>query len=201
MSAFKLQTFWQNQLRSTTFKVAIVMVGSPTRFARDVMACPRLAFLPTISSNPTFLLKDITRPNPPQASGATNGVPSNSASLSMTFWVEYVGLEHFNDLRDVLKKLHGVQFNMAGNKFVGIDIKWDYATHRYCISMPGYIENPLIKFNHPRSTKPRLLLHKCLLNAYGDKAQLTPMADTSEQFNLPQKGCIQEIVGLLLYYA
>jgi hypothetical protein len=90
---------------------------------------------------------------------------------------------------------------MAGNKFVGIDIKWDYTTRRCCISMPGYIENLLIKFIHPCPTKPHLLLHNCLQITCGAKAQLTPMADTSEQLDLHQKRCIQEIVGLLLYYA
>jgi hypothetical protein len=39
-----------------------------------------LAFLPTISSDSTFLLSDIMRPTPPQASGATNGILSNSVS-------------------------------------------------------------------------------------------------------------------------
>jgi hypothetical protein len=39
------------------------------------------------------------------------------------FGVEYVGVEHFNYLRDVLKKFHGVLFNMAGKKIAGIGIK------------------------------------------------------------------------------
>jgi hypothetical protein len=72
------------------------------------------------------------------------------------FGVEYVGIEHFTHLLDVLKKFHGVQFNMAGDKFAGINIKWDYANCRCRISMPGYIENLLIKFKHPRPIKPRL---------------------------------------------
>jgi len=45
---------------------------------------------------------------------------------------------------------------MAGDKFAGIHIKWDYANHRCRISMPGYIENLLIKFKHPHPHKPRL---------------------------------------------
>jgi hypothetical protein len=67
--------------------------------------------------------------------------------------------------------------------------------------MPGYIMNLLIMFKHPRLTKPHLLPHKCLLIAYGAKAQLTAMADTSERLDLHQKHHIQETVGLLLYYA
>jgi hypothetical protein len=38
------------------------------------------------------------------------------------FGVEYVEIEQFNHLLDLLKKFHGVQFNMAGDKFAGIDI-------------------------------------------------------------------------------
>ena len=67
--------------------------------------------------------------------------------------------------------------------------------------MPGYIENLVIKFKHPRSTKPCLLPHKCLLITYGAKAKLTPTANTSERNNVHRKRCIQEIVGSLLYYA
>ncbi len=80
---------------------------------------------------------------------------------------------------------------MAGNKFAGIDIKWDYATRQCCISMPGYIENLLIKFKHSRPTKPRLLPQKCLPIAYGAKAQLTPDANTSELLDEHCKCCIQ----------
>jgi hypothetical protein len=68
--------------------------------------------------------------------------------------------------------------------------------------MPGYIENLLIKFKHPRPVKPRLspYKYKCLPITYGVKAQLTPEADTSELLDEHRKCCIQEIVGSLLYY-
>jgi hypothetical protein len=117
------------------------------------------------------------------------------------FGVEYVGIEHFNHLLDLLKKFHGVQCNMAGDKFAGIDIKWDYVKHQCCISMPGYIENLLIKFKHPRPSKPRLSLYKCIPISYGAKAQLTPKADASERLDKHRKHRIQEILGSLLYYA
>jgi hypothetical protein len=165
----KLRTFRWNSSRSTTFKVMIMPSGSTLRFAKAVMAFPRPAFLPKISSNPAFLLKDITRRNPPQV-WHHKWHPIQFSLIVDDFGAEYVGIEHFNHLRDVLKKFHGVQFNMAGNKFVGIDIKWDYATRRCCISIPGYIKNLLIKFKHPCQTKPCLALHKCLPIAYGAKA-------------------------------
>ncbi len=117
------------------------------------------------------------------------------------FGVKYVGIEHFNHLMDLLKKYHGVQFNMVGDKFVGINIKWDYAGQRCRISMEGYIKSLLIKFKHPCPTKSRLSPYKCAPNAYGVKAQLTPEMNTSKLLDDNRKQCIQEIIGSLLYYS
>ncbi len=90
---------------------------------------------------------------------------------------------------------------MTGDKFLGIDIKWDYVGHRCWISMPDYIENLLIKFKHPRPTKPHCSPYKCLLIAYGTKDQLTPEANTSDLLDDHCKHCVQEIIGFLLYCA
>ena len=67
--------------------------------------------------------------------------------------------------------------------------------------MPGYIENLLIKFKHPRPSKPCLSPYKCMSISYGAKAQLTPVANASERLDKHRKCRIQEIVDLLLYYA
>jgi hypothetical protein len=69
------------------------------------------------------------------------------------FGVKYVGLEYFNYLLSILKKFHGVQYNMASNKFSGMDIDWNYAACRCRISMPGYISTLLLKFKHPHPAK------------------------------------------------
>jgi hypothetical protein len=114
------------------------------------------------------------------------------------FGVKYVGIEHFNHLLDVLKKFHGVQFNMAGDKFAGSNIKWDYANRSCCISMPGYIETCSLSSNVPvQSSHVSPLTSVC---QSGAKAQLTPEADASELLNEHRKRCIQKIVSSLLYY-
>ena len=117
------------------------------------------------------------------------------------FGVEYVGIEQFNFLLDLLKKYHGVQFNMAGDKLAGISITWDYVGKRCHLSMPGYIENLLIKFKHPRPLKRRLSPYACLPISYGATSQLAPKADTSSLLDDDHKHRIQEIFGSLLYYA
>ncbi len=117
------------------------------------------------------------------------------------FGKEYVGLEHFTYFLDILKKFHGVQYNMAGNRFAGMDIKWNYASCCCRISMPGYISLLLLKYKHPQSAKPRLSPCKCLPIAYGAKLHITPDPDASELLDANCKRHVQEIVGSLLYYA
>jgi hypothetical protein len=117
------------------------------------------------------------------------------------FSVEYAGLEHFNYLLSVLKKFHGVQYNMAGDKFSGMDIEWDYTACRCHISMPGYISKLLLKFKHPHPVKPWLTPYKCLPISYGTKSHITPDPDFLELPNASRKCCVQENVGSLLYYA
>jgi hypothetical protein len=67
--------------------------------------------------------------------------------------------------------------------------------------MPGYIDNFLIKFKHPRPSKPRLSPHACLPIAYGATTQFAPDNDSSALLPADRKRRIQEIVGSLLYYA
>jgi hypothetical protein len=117
------------------------------------------------------------------------------------FGVEYVGVEHFDYLLNLLKKFHGVQFNMAGDKLAGILIQWDYPGKRCRLSMPGYIDNLLLKFKHPLPTKPRRSPYACLPISYGAKTQLTPEVATAALLDDTRKHRIQEIGGSLLYYA
>jgi hypothetical protein len=117
------------------------------------------------------------------------------------FGIEYVGMKHFNFLLNLLKKYHGVQCNMAGDKLAGIAMRWDYPRKRCQLSMPGYIDNSLIKFKHPCPCKTHFSPYKCLPISYGAKTQLTPESDTSELLDDSCKHRIHEIVGSLLYYA
>ena len=45
-----------------------------------------------------------------------SGHPIQFCLIVDDFGVEYVGMEHFDYLRNLLQKYHGVQFNMAGDK-------------------------------------------------------------------------------------
>ena len=130
-----------------------------------------------------------------------SGRPIQFCLIVDNFGVEYVGMEHFDYLRNLLQKYHGVQFNMAGDKFAGISVKWD-SIHRRCrLSMPGYIDNLLLKVKHRRPSKPRLSPYKCSPISYGAKTQFTPEIDTSPLLGDKRRLHILKIVGSLLYYA
>ncbi len=117
------------------------------------------------------------------------------------FGVKYVGIEHFNFLLELLKKIHGAQCNMAGDKLAGIAIQWDYPGKCCRLSIPGYIDNLLLKFKHPRPCKPQLSPYTCLPIFYGTKTQFSADDDTSAHLDDARKHRIQEIIGSLLYYA
>ncbi len=79
-------------------------------------------------------------------------------------------------------------------------IQWDYPGKCCRLSMPGYIDNLLLKFNTlacPSHVSP----YACLPISYGSKSQLTPESDTSTLLDNKRKLRIQKIVGSLLYYA
>ena len=90
---------------------------------------------------------------------------------------------------------------MAGDKFAGMKIDWDYKACKCQISMPGYIGKLLLQLKHPQPRRRQLSPYKCLPIVYGAKQQLTPLQDTSEPLSNDRKQRIQEIVGALLYYA
>jgi hypothetical protein len=90
---------------------------------------------------------------------------------------------------------------MAGDKLASIAIQWDYPGKRCHLSMPGYIDNLLLKFKHPHPLKPRLSPYACLLISYGTKTQFSPDEDISALLDDTRKHRIQEIIGSLLCYA
>jgi hypothetical protein len=51
------------------------------------------------------------------------------------FGIEYVGIEHFHHLLELLKKYHQIQTNMAGDKIAGINVQWDFPGRRVRIDM------------------------------------------------------------------
>ena len=67
--------------------------------------------------------------------------------------------------------------------------------------MKGYINEMLLKYDHPRLCKPQHAPHAHHKITYGAKEQLIPDADTSQPLDETGIKCIKGIIGSLLYYA
>jgi hypothetical protein len=64
------------------------------------------------------------------------------------FGVKYVGREHAEHLKQVLEEHYKVTADWAGERYVGIHMKWDYSNNKVHLYMPGYVKKALIQFGH-----------------------------------------------------
>ena len=114
------------------------------------------------------------------------------------FGVKYVGNDHFEHLCDALRDLYEIRVDKTGSTYLGMTLKWDYKNQHVDISMPGYVEKAIRRFqNVPTGNQkapfpaPQMQFGK----------QYTPPPDISQK--LPQSAAkhIQQVVGTFLYYA
>eukprot|EP00957_Ditylum_brightwellii_P064689 4909734-Ditylum_brightwellii.AAC.1 len=69
------------------------------------------------------------------------------------------------------------------------------------LSMPGYIEAALQKFQHVPSKRPQHAPHKAETPTYQRSPQLAPAPDLSPPLSSKQKNRMQQVLGTLLFYA
>ena len=117
------------------------------------------------------------------------------------FGVKYIGIENAEHLLGVLQSAYEVTHNWNGDKFLNIKLDWDYQNGTVDLSMPGYIEKALQRFQHENPTKPEHSPHRYIEPQYGAPVQYTEPTDESEPLNKAETKLLQEIIGTLLYYA
>ena len=117
------------------------------------------------------------------------------------FGLKYTGEENAQHLINALKDLYEITVCWEGDQYCGLHLEWDYNARHVDLSMPGYIERALIRFQHKAPTRPEHGPADYTRPTYGAKTQLTPFADTSEPLDKAGLTRLKEIVGTLLYYA
>jgi hypothetical protein len=117
------------------------------------------------------------------------------------FGAKYVGKENAQHLVDALATLYEVATDWAGKLYCGLTIQWNYPERHVNISMPGYVEAALHKFQHPSPTKAEDAPHDWTKPTYGATVQYTPEHGTTATLPQPEITKIQQIIGTLLYYA
>lgn len=105
-------------------------------------------------------------------------------------------------LTNALKSDYTITEDWDAKLFCGITFKWNYSGRRYVdLSMPGYVEKALQKFNHPAPKKPQDAPHPYNPVQYGVAQQMSEPEDTSPPLDKDGINRIQRIVGTFLYKA
>ena len=117
------------------------------------------------------------------------------------FGVKYIGKEHADHLIQCLRNHYQeVEIDWAGKRFCGIHLNWDYTNCTCDLSMPGYVEQALHKFQHPTPKKPQDSPYPAMVKQYGVKVQLTDPIDTSACLPTHEIKRHQQIIGTFLFY-
>jgi hypothetical protein len=104
-------------------------------------------------------------------------------------------------LLHALQKHYTVTTDWTGTKFAGIDPTWDFTKHTWRLSMQNYINDLLLKYNHPKPCRPQHSPHAHHEIIYGAKKQTLLDAVTSAPLDSVEVKRVQGIISSLLYYA
>jgi hypothetical protein len=70
------------------------------------------------------------------------------------FGIRYTDRAYTDHLIATLQTASKVSLDWTGSRyFVGLSLKWDYSNRACNMSMPGYIEQALLRFKHVPTTK------------------------------------------------
>ncbi|GAX14227.1 hypothetical protein FisN_1Hu418 [Fistulifera solaris] len=105
------------------------------------------------------------------------------------------------NLLQLLQQYYVVKTDWSASRYVGLTINWDYDNRTADISMPGYVERALSRFEHPTPAKPEHSPHAWTAPIYGSRQQYAQTFDDAPQVSPAVTTRIQEILGTLLYYA
>jgi len=130
----------------------------------------------------------------------------NQSDLAFTlvvddFGVKYTSRDDAERLSTVLKRQYEIKEDWTGDRYCGLQLDWDYDKRTCDISMPGYVERALQRFNHPKPTRQQHAPHAWQKPKYGAKTQYATLPDNSEPLQSIDTKYVQEVLGTLLYYA
>ena len=82
-----------------------------------------------------------------------NTRPISFSLIVDDFGVKYVGEENAKHLSDTVRKYYKCSCDWKGERYCSLTIKWDYTGRKVHLSMPGYVQKALTRFQHPPPAK------------------------------------------------
>jgi hypothetical protein len=130
-----------------------------------------------------------------------NSRPISFSLVVDDFGVKYVGREHAEHLMECIKKNYNICSDWKGSAYCGLTLEWDYKHHTVDLSLPGYIEAALHKYQHAAPAHPEHAPHTWNPPIYGAKIQYVEDETTSPALSDKDVNKLQQLTGTLLYYA
>jgi hypothetical protein len=117
------------------------------------------------------------------------------------FSIKYVHKADAQHLLDTLAKHYEVKPDWTGTKYLGLTLRWNYQQRWVDVSMPGYIRRALLRFAHSMPDRPQHSPHAYTAPKYGAGAQFASDAPTSSPLDDASVKKLQQVLGVLLFYA
>lgn len=116
------------------------------------------------------------------------------------FLVQYTNKVDAQHLMAALKQDYEVTIDWEAKLYSGITFDWNYNTRTVDLSMPGYVDAALHRFQHPKPTKPEMQPHKHNIPQYGKAVQFVEEDDTTRKLNPAEVTRVQQVVGTFLFH-
>lgn len=129
---------------------------------------------------------------------------SNSIVFCLTvddFGIKFKSRLHARHLLDTLKKHYKITEDWEGNHYCGLDLDWNYKEGYVDVSMKGYVQKALQRFEHETPRRKQNAPSKYSYPNYGAKVQLAEDDDVTAPLDKREIKKLQEIIGTFLYYA
>ena len=117
------------------------------------------------------------------------------------FGIKYVGREHAEHLLNIIKKDYKLTVDWSGTKYIGLTLDWDYNNGLVHLSMPGYVDKALARFQHPTPNKKQNQPHPHMPPNYGATKQYATDDDPTPLIGPEKKKFIQQVSGTFMYLA
>jgi hypothetical protein len=115
------------------------------------------------------------------------------------FGVCYTNRANVERLLKILKQDYELTTDWEGTRYVRLTLDWDYANGHVNISMPGYVQRALQRFDHNKPRRAQDSPHEWTAPIYGSSQQYAAQ-DNTPALDLKDVKRVQEVLGTFLYY-
>ena len=116
------------------------------------------------------------------------------------FGVKFTDMADFDNLVTVLQKKYKVHIDLTGQKYIGVNLDWDYQDNTLTTDMPTVVPAALHRFCPTQLPKPSKTPGIYVPPQYG-APDLGATVDTTPLVSAADKGFIMAVVGVFLFYA